>query len=358
MAGLLESLKADAKELGLENELDGINLDDEDEDGEYDPETVRERIEQRKQRGAGDGDDGSSSDDGGSSRGTGGNAPGDSKTPSEDGKAPLEDEPEPNTPAAWAKHRREKREMAARIKELEDAAKKPAEPAKPIAAESAKVDAKPATAEAAEAVKKRTVEELGKQPDRNEDLAGWLVWQAEKAEIINEENSRIAREALDTQKLSKTEQLVRTAAGELDNIQNEYKKVNADYDNALNFAKNEYRRAVKLMLPNKTDADIDLALKQEIFGIGLQCAKDGTNLGEVIYDMAIERFGYVPNSQPASRDAKKPRIDLSQIERNKRRSASSMEGGGEAGKRKVSIEQKSEMTIAEMLALDADDWDD
>lgn len=360
--GLLESIETDIEESGLtpeEIEALGIAMPTTDEDEDYDEDAARERIEQRKQQRADGGNDAKPPrDDGGASRGTGGDASGDSKTSSKNGEVSQVkdgDEPEPTSPAGWAKARRELREAKAAASrttalETELAALKAT---KPAAAELPVIK----TTDTKTTTRPKSLAELGQEPDRNEDLAGWLVYQAEAQRIRDEQRDRE----------SQTTMLARDAAEKITAEQSEYRETNPDYDNALNHAKKEFTSAFKRLNPRATEPEIRKALALEVVQTAYQCERDGASLGEALYDMAIERFGYEPqdhtnpNPNPSGKvppaAPRQPKVDLKVVANNKRRSASAMEGGGQRTAPRLTVEQKANMSLNELMQLPAEEWD-
>lgn len=251
---------------------------------------------------------------------------------------PAEDE-KPLTPQEAAYHRRKAREAEAENKrlkqELEAAKRYQPEPVKEPAKTETKID--------------------NPEPNKDEDLAGWLVWNAEEQRKWRESEKKKSEAS---EKQRQIDELYDRGYQEVDAIQNEYKKTNPDYDNAIAHAKESYKRAVKTIDPRLTDAQIEKAIKQEILNIAVECTKNGTNLGETLYDMAIERFGYEPKDAENEEVAQpKPKAtNLRVVASNKRRSASSLEGGGQKAAGRITMEQAAQMSPAELQALPAEDW--
>ena len=362
---LFESLEQDIAQLEKEKD-NGQGKSGSKEDGKLSEQesgsddSARKRVSSRraarKPASPSQGESSAPQKDGGDARGSLGDTPGRGEGTPEDGGAPLGDgSPSPGSgedgdvlekplsPKEEAYHRRIARENAAKIKELED---KLATLSKPVA-EPAKPEAKVEPA-------KETLDQWrsrNPEPDKEKDLAGWLVWNAEDNRHWREEQSASYAK---TQEERRYETLVQSAKQEIEQIQIDYKKTNPDYDNALTHATQEYSRALKTLMPQLTEAQVQQAIDKEIFNLALKCNKEGTNLGEVLYDMAIERFGYDSSASPA-----KPvlRPNLRVVANNKKRAASPLSGGGEGAKSRITIEQASEMSPQELMDLDASDWE-
>ncbi len=222
--------------------------------------------------------------------------------------------------------------------------------------------AKPAEVKTVEPVKPEVKQESfdewlrnNPKPDKEKDLAGYLVWNAEKTE--RKEAHDDVQNAT-TREQQKIESLIGGAQAEIEEIQNEYKKTNPDYENAINHAKAEYSKAIKTLMPQLSEKQVKQAIDKEILNMALKCNREGTNLGEVLYDTAIERFGYDPDNagaKPSQESVQRPNLRV--VANNKRKSASSLGGGGEGAKGRITLEQLADMTPNEQLNLDASDWE-
>lgn len=250
-----------------------------------------------------------------------------------------EEEPEPKDATGWAKHRREKRELEARIREFEE--------------ENKKLKIAPVQAPAAPTPAPAPVQSDNPEPDKEKDLAAWLVWNAEEQKKFRSEFQKTTKE---TQERQKIETLVTSARQEIDQIQDDYRKVNPDFDNAIDHARSEYSRAIKVLNPSMNANQIKQAIDREIFNIALKCNREGTNLGEVLYDLSIERFGYEKEQDPQPNIETPAKPNLKVIANNKKRSASPLEGGGQRSKGRITMAQAADMSPAELQALSAEDW--
>lgn len=306
-----------------------------------------------------------SQEDGGASRGSRGDTSGSGDAAQDDDGAPSGDdkasqsgagdgvldtksEEKPLTPAQEAYNRRINREMEAENKRLKaelEAAKKPAESAK-------------AAPEIKEEPSQETYEQWLKnnpKPDRDKDLAGYLVWNAER---IERKEAHDSAESTKRQKETDFENLKARGYQEIIDGEGEYKKTNPDYDAAMKHAMVSYLKSAKTYNPNKSDRELAQELRDEVVKIAARAHASGQNLYEVLYDTAIERFGYQPNQNTQTTQAKTPSTNLRVVASNKRRSASPLSsGGGEGAKPSITLEQLADMSIAERLNMDASDWE-
>lgn len=363
--GLLESLEEDQKAAKLNSEGEPDNgkstesSSNGDDQGGADS-AARGRIASRRaarNAGASSQDEsGASQKDGGASRGTRGDPQGSGEGAPADAQAPQGADGTPSgsegdggvleekelTHKEQAYYRRIAREEQAKNKVLEQQlAELKKAPGKPVEEPAAAVAKDPA----------KTVE--NPEPDKEKDLAGWLVWNAEEQRKWRAEQTAQSTKTQEEQRVSN---LVQSAKQEIEEIQTSYRKTNPDYDNALTHAKTAYSQAVKTLNPNMSEAQIKQAIDKEIFNIALKCDREGTNLGEVIYDMAIERFGYDPDTESKPSTTATPRPNLRVVSNNKRRSASALEGGGQRAAGRITLEAASQMSPGELNALSPEDW--
>jgi hypothetical protein len=308
--GLMESLEEDMKAL----KDAGIVTDDTEEEEEPKAEPVIEEEEKPKEE----------------------------EKPAEEPKP--EEEPEPKDASGWAKHRREKRELEAELKRLKDAAAKPA--LAPVAEPKPEIKPEPEAQSYDEWIKSNP------KPDKDKDLAAYLVWNAERAEKREEsETIRIAQESKD----KRDKELVDSAMQEIEGMHETARKSNSDYDNAITHARAEYTKALKLLNPHITEKQVKATIDRETFLIALECNKRGLSFADTMYDAAIERFGYVKaEAAEIEQPANKPNLKL--INSNKKKSASPLEGGGQRPKGKITLEAAADMSPAELQALSAEDW--
>lgn len=368
---LEESLEEDMKAAGItQAEMDAFerdvndheplgDIDDEEdasagsnEDEEPDTKSARERLEARRAGRKSSDDEGEPSQDAsGKPRGPDGSASDTGEGTPQDGET-LPDAVD-TSPAGMARIRRELREAKAKITELstpkivEQAREAVAPVTPPVPSSSAVANAK---------AERRTLEQLGPEPDENEDLAGNLIW--------NRERNKIVLEEIQAERTKERANGLFTAAlQEVDEIGSAYSKVQPDYSKAIEHAEREYARAIKMMMPHTTDAQVAAALKKEKINLAIKCEQEGTNVAEVLYDLAIERFGYNPDagsneSAPTPAIPTKPALvkpNLSTVAKNQRRSASPLDGGGQSGRPRITLEQASMMSPLELMNLPQED---
>jgi len=298
------------------------------------PKTIYEQIEEHeaeleKPKGEENGEEAGEpkgGDEGKPEDAEGGDEGGEGKPP-ETGEAvaePVEEEVVNPSAAAFAKLRREKREAAAAAAKLEQ--------------ELAAVKQQPAKQQA-----EPTKDNPDPEPDKLADRTSWLEWKLRQNEReVSEFRAWKAKQEQETEH-SRT---VNEAVQEFNQIVNEYKKGNADFDNAMSFAEKRYAESLRILNPSLSDNQIRTAINQEVLKLAAIAAAKGLNPAEELYDMAIERFGYVK----AEETTKKP--DLKKIEENKKRSVSGIAAAGSSGKMPLTLEAISKMSNGEFANLD------
>lgn len=264
----------------------------------------------------------------------------------QDGRPLDEDDDKPKTNADWARQRRELRELKAKLAQLEST--------KTASAPAAEI--KPA-AESPKSPEKIT------EPDKNVNYQAWLEWKLEQNDLTIKEQNKVAEDykiwKADQTKQRETQVAINNAVGEFQGIEESYQKKNPDYLNAMEFARNEYARALKLTNPQMTQQQIDSKIDYDILTFASQKSQAGLNPAEELYDMAIERFGYTRaeakreveewTQKPASKS------NLKVVSNNKRRSASPLSGGGRGGDIPVTLENAANgMTMGEFSNLTPD----
>lgn len=302
---------------------------------------------------------GASQDESGASREDGEAPSRDSAGTRKDAGAPLEDAgvlsdkaPAPGDHAAWAKLRREKRELEAQLRTLKE---KPAEAAKPA-------DVKPA-------VDTKRVDDP--EPNREQDQQKWLEWKIRQQDkLLAEQGKAVESLAGKSQKDEEQRKATKTymdAIGEFNQIRDQYISKNPDYVPAFTHAYDAYARAAKIMNPQLSQQDIVQQIDRQLIMYAADCAAKGLNPAEELYDMAIERFGYKPNAEaeePEEVDEKpetekpavKPKPNLKAISGNRKKSASPLMGPGQAGKGALTKQGAADMTLGEMMDLEPEDW--
>ena len=265
---------------------------------------------------------------------------------------------EPTTAKGWVEHRQKLREAEVKARALE---KEIAELRKGGSATPA-TEKKPIEAlTPIEEPKIRDIKDLGTEPDKTRDLAAWLLWDSERKQLLIDNWQAKQEKAERQQKLNDS---VREAVRYTDGVLENYKKVNPDFDNAYKHARQAYKDAIKRVYSNVSDQTIESRIKHEELQLAIKCEKEGTNLGDVLYDMAISRFGYDPDNapSPAQRQAdsnvrQSVRPNLRRIADNKRRTASGLDGGGQSGRSTVTLSAAADMSMEELQNLRKEDWE-
>lgn len=202
------------------------------------------------------------------------------------------------------------------------------------------------------------MEALGAAPDPKADLAGFLVHQNQVNSLKNDflDNQIEAREQTERRTT-----MINAAKSEIESIKQSYQKQNPDFDAAFKYGEAEYTRALKALFPKFSASQIKAAFDTEVLNLGIKASREGTNLGEVLYDLAIDRFGYQPNGDGGQRqqtgggDRRPGKPNLRVISGNQKRSASPLDGGGRSGGSRITLEQAADMSLGELMSLSEED---
>ena len=260
------------------------------------------------------------------------------------GSDSVDDKP-PSDHAAWAKLRREKRELEAQLRAAKGEPK-PVDPAKP-----AVKDGKPAE---------------DAEPDRAKEPEKWRDWKDRQRDAEIEELRKFREEQTRQQE---EKQVFTQAITEFNEIRDDYIKKNPDYVNAFTHGYDAYAKAIKMMRPDLTGQQIVQMVDREMLKFAGTCVAKGLNPAEELYDMAIERFGYVPNAKKSVEEVEEPEAEeveeapreaprpkLKKIAETRKRSASPLMGGGQGGKGPLTKEAAANMSLGDMMNLDPSDW--
>lgn len=288
-----------------------------------------------------DGSARASQETGGSAQKEGDGTQEDAPPSPEDGETVLEEE-KPLTNADWARQRKENRELRAKIAQLE-AAKTAPQPAPPP----------PAPAPAP------PNKEAAKEPDKNVNYQEWLEWKLAQSDNTIQEQNKLYKELSDwkngQEARTKEQETWNNDATAFVEIENRYKATNPDYGNAADYARDKYFNALKISMPQATDAQINAAINNEVMGYARMWRSQGLNPAEEFYDMAIERFGYEKADEeavatpPMRRTPEKPNLRV--VNNNRKRSATPLNGGGQGGSVPLTKEAAADMTIGEWNKL-------
>lgn len=143
-------------------------------------------------------------------------------------------------------------------------------------------------------------------------------------------------------------ELTQRAIQEFSSIERQYMAENPHYDAAGALVQKEMIRAEMLLNPAMTPERAAQNVMNKILSIASGAVNQGANPCEVLYDMAVERFGFKPE---AKQEAKEKKTDLAKIDSNKKRSATPLAAGGNSGKAAVTLESIANMSLADFNKL-------
>lgn len=293
----------------------GITVEgDEEEGGEDDTPPAKKKQEKQTSEddeGAGDGDDAKEDDKKGEKQPKKGDddKEGDA-APGTEGKKPAKKEGEDdenNTAAQLRIERKQRKELQAKLDALQRG-EGVAAPAKPIQTPVAKAE------EGAEGQAKGPTAE-------------------ERLEVIEREREQ--------------QKLEREATDEFLNYENEFKKEAPDYAQASSHMVGSMMGAVQAIYPNASEKQVALFVRQQLLHLAGQAVQRGLNPAEALYLMAHEKYGY----KKAAPKTDNTRERLATVQKNQKRSASPLAGGGQNGSPSATLEEAADMSLADFSRL-------
>lgn len=253
--------------------------------------------------------------------------------PKEEPKEPVKEEHKPSN-QEWAEVRRmakiaedEKRkreELEVRIKEYES--KKEVEP----------------------------VKDLDVEPNKDEDLAGWLEWKSRKVEQFAKQAEDKAEQALKYQESrEKTEnesKIYNSAVNEFLDFEKGVKAKYSDYEDVSKFYSKNLEMGLRTMYPMAEEDQIKKMALERVLMTASQYAKLGVNPVEAMYNDAKTKLGYV-----AVKKNEDPKPSIKDISKNKERSVSSIVSSSQGGGTPLTKEKVMGMSVAEWSHLNSDE---
>lgn len=147
-------------------------------------------------------------------------------------------------------------------------------------------------------------------------------------------------------------ELFGAAVNEFNQYEREFSQANPDYENASRHVVGQMINSFRSLYPSATDAQAQQFIQNQILSIASQAVNRGVNPAEALYAMAYDRFGYTGQQEqkaaPKGQDAAKK---LSTVSKNKRRSASPLQSGGQNGSANATIEEAANMNLADFSKL-------
>ncbi len=236
---------------------------------------------------------------------------------------------QPETNAEWALQRRKMKQLAeaeAKIAELEKKAQ--------------------------EAAHIKPVEDV--EPNKAEDYDGWLDWKLKQVDKKTQELAEKAHkieQITEAQAKAKEQELIwRQAAKELISYEETFQKEQPDYEAVT---RNGYEQLLKSYLnvePWLSKEEAGAKVADFVMRFAAQAEISGVNPAKALYDYALSKFGS-PQAQKEDVQTKQ-KTDLGKIDRNMKRSASPLAGGGAGSGGQITLESLNTMSNGELLNLD------
>lgn len=201
---------------------------------------------------------------------------------------------------------------------------------------------------------KATATDVDPEPNRQEKYEEWLEWNLRQQSKQIETLTNVVSATY-----QKTEQadIMRRAVVEFNQIQEDYKKVNPEYDNIVAYGYQQYYNAMKVLNPTKSQAELMQDVDKQILTFASQAVQRGLNPAEELASYIIENFNYQKPAPKVEAKEQRKAVPLRDIERNKKRSASPLVGGGQEGASRVSLQGIGTMSNADFSRLTASELD-
>lgn len=180
---------------------------------------------------------------------------------------------------------------------------------------------------------------------------------AEAALTPEQRVEKLENELAQERETKQKQELYRAAIDEFNDIEKEFEKATPDYEPASTHMLHSMVDGVMKAYPSATEKQALAHVQQQILNIASKAVKNGQNPVEVLYNMAYERYGYNPRA-PKKDEAKKEIGNLKNREKNKKRSASGVSGGGQSSNSSVSLEEGANMSLANFSNLSEKEIDD
>lgn len=189
------------------------------------------------------------------------------------------------------------------------------------------------------------------EPDQEYDALNWLKWNArQQNKKIEETTNQTKSVAAVTQAQSEQNAIIK--------LDNEFKRVQPDYEDAVNFVLEIEKKAIKARYPNATEEQMNQVLVSEKVKLYREEYNAGRVPGEAVMRMA-QAYGYSAkkgSNNPEGKNGieKKPNID--NIKKNMKKS-SPMLGSGAGPTGDIDPEALFNMSINKLATMPKGNWD-
>jgi len=236
-------------------------------------------------------------------------------------KPPVKEDEEPKKGSAYARMRRENRMLAERL---------------------AAIEADKERERKEEEERKKAIEDP--EPNKDDNYEGWLEWrdrQLEKTVLTVSQQLEELRAWKQNQEAETEQKTIYSAAvEEFSGYERQFASKVPDYKDAAQHARAILKTSIAVLYPDATPEQLERATNAKVLEFASNAVKNGLNPAEEVYKIAKSRFGYVQRQEEDKQDQKgKPNLKV--IERNKKRSASALNAGGQGSSSGVSLETMS-----------------
>ena len=205
-------------------------------------------------------------------------------------------------------------------------------------------DAKKA-AEAAAAVKQPTT------PEPKNETAD------DKTLTVEERIARMEARAAEAEAREANNKLYQDAINEFTEIEKDFQKETPDYEPASSHMLHAMYNGVRMAHPTVGEKAAVEFVRKQILSLAAKAAQEGLNPAQELYRMAHDVYGYQPKEEKPE-PKKDPTARLKITEKNKARTASPLKDGGQNSASNLSLEEGSNMSLADFSKLSEKEMDE
>lgn len=180
-------------------------------------------------------------------------------------------------------------------------------------------------AASAKPVEERKAVVTDPEPNRAEDPDAWRDW---KIAQQDRELARLTPAVTEWQKAKDYQE----AGAEIDMHVSRFVKEVPDAKDVLQNAAQNVLRSIKVLNPKMSDVQVQAEYGKIIIKEAVYAHQHGLDIGQHLYDTAVEQFGRPEPVKPAAEKTNgvvKPKPNLGKIDASRRKSATSLVGGGQ-----------------------------
>lgn len=183
------------------------------------------------------------------------------------------------------------------------------------------------------------------EPDRATQYPQWLEWNTRQA---NEKAEKAVQKLEQIEKKEKEDQLIQSAVEDFQAIENEFKKIEPNYDAAADFYLTQLSKTIQVLYPQASKKEIAETIKIQVLNKAAMYHSQGLDPAEELFEEAVS-LGFNPSPVQEKEIKKEIKPDLDKIASNRARNAGMNASGGVV--KKVNLATAATMTTGEWAKL-------